>query len=311
MADIEKRKGHVPVSIIIYDRKKNTVIKEVSLLAYDKQTSKVIAAGKEAERFSDSTQEDICVVCPLKNGFVADYMIAQKMFQSMLKKTSAFQSLLKPKIAVCVPGEVTEVERKAFQDCFYQSGAKEVSFYGDSAENIKQQLPASYPVIVEIVLKEEVICMEQEARGEQPASCQKQYSEKKGKWKELWEDQIPDDSYSNVLIKNEGSGVLISLTGRSEQVEIKFQTVIEVRMLDGLLLKDNRYPAAAKEKLGRESARKLVYRLENKGLSARLKEGEQQALDSKKYLIVSEKYDIEVNSLTEPELYVRRENQEL
>lgn len=154
------KKGYVPVPVVIYDRKKDVVLKETSLIAYDKASSKVMAAGTDAEPFIHCGDNRIIVVSPLKNGVIADYSLALPMFQYLLQKASliklksSIKPFIKPRIAICVPMELTEVERKAFQDVFYQAGAKEVLLSEGTYEKLNQSIPESYPVVVEILQEE-------------------------------------------------------------------------------------------------------------------------------------------------------------
>lgn len=115
-----------PADIVIYIRGKGMVVKEKSLVAYNVTSQKILALGTEAECLTGRAAENIRVVSPLRQGMIADYSVAVKLFTYLLQKAIGKKTLLKPAIAVCVPEVMTEVEKKAFEDAMYQSGAKDV-----------------------------------------------------------------------------------------------------------------------------------------------------------------------------------------
>lgn len=287
------RKGYEPVTIMIYDRKEDIVIKEPSLLAYDKGSSRILAVGNEAKRMMENSGDTVCVTCPLRYGMIADYNIAQKMFQQLLQRTAAFSVLKKPKIALCLPADITEVERKAYLDAFYQSGAKEVVITEESFAHMKQTLPSSYRIIAGIVPNSN----EQRTRTES--------------WTEVQKNVIPAGNYQIVSINSRGTDVLLTLISGGIRVEIGFQAVSVLRMLDRQFLFTKLYSESEVDRFKREHFKNVIYQLEEGalwGFAQENMENGSEALSRLHYLIVSENYNLEVLSYNEPEITVSKEN---
>lgn len=116
-----------PADIIIYIQGKGTVLKEKSVVAYQKSENKIVAFGTEAYGMAGKNREDIVVMSPLRQGVVADYCIAEKLFSYLLIKAIGKKPILnKPAVAVCAPKGITEVEHKALEDMLLFAGAKEL-----------------------------------------------------------------------------------------------------------------------------------------------------------------------------------------
>ena len=115
-------------SILVYVRGKGVVLKEPSVVAFDRDTNKIKAIGEEARLMLGRTPGNIVAVRPLKQGVISDYTITEKMLKYFIQKAVG-RSLFgrKPRISVCVPSGVTEVEKKAVEDATYQAGARDVS----------------------------------------------------------------------------------------------------------------------------------------------------------------------------------------
>ena len=113
-------------SILVYIRGRGVVLKEPSVVAFDRDTNKIKAIGEDARLMLGRTPGNIVAVRPLRAGVISDYTVTEKMMKYFIQKAIGRRSLRKPKIAVCVPSGVTEVEKKAVEDATYQSGAREV-----------------------------------------------------------------------------------------------------------------------------------------------------------------------------------------
>jgi len=113
-------------SILVYIRGRGVVLKEPSVVAFDRDTNKIKAIGEEARLMLGRTPGNIVAVRPLRQGVISDYTVTEKMMKYFIQKAMGRRSLRKPKIAVCVPSGVTEVEKKAVEDATYQAGAREV-----------------------------------------------------------------------------------------------------------------------------------------------------------------------------------------
>lgn len=96
-------------------------------MAFDRDTNKIKAIGEEARLMLGRTPGNIVAVRPLRQGVISDYTVTEKMLKHFIQKAVGKKSFRKPRIAVCVPSGVTEVEKKAVEDATYQAGAREVA----------------------------------------------------------------------------------------------------------------------------------------------------------------------------------------
>ena len=113
-------------SILVFVRGKGVVLKEPSVVAFDRDTNKIKAIGEEARLMLGRTPGNIVAVHPMKNGIISDYMVTEQMLRYFIQKAVGRLSFRKPRVSICVPTSVTEVERKAVEDATYQAGAREV-----------------------------------------------------------------------------------------------------------------------------------------------------------------------------------------
>ncbi len=113
-------------SILVYVKGKGVVLKEPSVVAFDRETNKIKAIGEEARQMLGRTPGNIIAVRPLRQGVISDYTVTEKMMRYFIKKATGRRSLRKPLISVCVPSGVTEVEKKAVEDATFQAGARDV-----------------------------------------------------------------------------------------------------------------------------------------------------------------------------------------
>ena len=115
-------------SVLVYVKGKGVVLKEPSVVAFDRNTNKIKAIGEEARLMLGRTPGNIVAVRPLRQGVISDYTVTEKMLSYFISRTVG-KSLFgrKPRISVCVPSGATEVEKKAVEDATYHAGAREVS----------------------------------------------------------------------------------------------------------------------------------------------------------------------------------------
>ena len=114
-------------SILVYIKGKGVVLKEPSVVAFDRDTNKIKAIGEEARLMLGRTPGNIVAVRPLRQGVISDYQVTEKMIKYFIQKALGKKTFRKPRISVCVPSGVTEVEKKAVEDATYQAGAREVA----------------------------------------------------------------------------------------------------------------------------------------------------------------------------------------
>ncbi|MDD6207382.1 MAG: rod shape-determining protein MreB [Clostridiales bacterium] len=113
-------------NVLVYVKGKGVVLKEPSVVAFDRDTNKIKAIGEEARLMLGRTPGNIVAVRPLRQGVISDYTVTEKMLKYFIQKAGGKQRIRKPRIAVCVPSGVTEVEKKAVEDATYQAGARQV-----------------------------------------------------------------------------------------------------------------------------------------------------------------------------------------
>jgi len=101
------------------------VLREPSVVALERDTQRLIAVGEEARRMLGRTPEYIATVRPLREGVIADYEITQRMLRHLLKKVGGFHLFFRPRLMVCVPSGITNVEERAVKQAALQAGAKE------------------------------------------------------------------------------------------------------------------------------------------------------------------------------------------
>ncbi len=114
-------------SILVYIRGKGVVLKEPSVVAFNRETQKIVEIGEEARLMIGRTPGHIVAARPLRQGVISDYSITEKMLSYFIKKAVGHRLFKKPRVCVCVPSGVTEVEKKAVEDAAYAAGASEVS----------------------------------------------------------------------------------------------------------------------------------------------------------------------------------------
>ncbi len=114
-------------SVLVYITGKGVVLKEPSVVAFDRDTKKIKAIGEEARLMIGRTPGNIVAIRPLRQGVISDYTVTEKMLKHFIQKAIGKRTFRKPRISVCVPSRVTEVEKKAVEDAAYQAGAREVA----------------------------------------------------------------------------------------------------------------------------------------------------------------------------------------
>ena len=112
-------------TIIINVKGKGIVLKEPSVVAIDKDSGKVLATGFEAQRMLGRTPDNIVAVRPLRDGVISNYEITEQMLKFFIKKVCN-HFIFKPRIMICVPSLITEVEERAIYDVAKQAGARKV-----------------------------------------------------------------------------------------------------------------------------------------------------------------------------------------
>ena len=113
-------------NVLIYVEGKGIVLQEPSVVAINRDTNEILAVGNEAKRMIGRTPGNISAIRPLKEGVISDYDVTERMLQYFIKKTCGGSKFIKPRIIVCVPSGVTEVEKRAVKEAALQAGGRSV-----------------------------------------------------------------------------------------------------------------------------------------------------------------------------------------
>ena len=113
-------------SVLVYVKGKGVVLKEPSVVAFDRDTNVIRAIGEEARLMLGRTPGNIVAVRPLRQGVISDYTVTEKMIQYFVRKAIGKRTFKKPRISICVPSGVTEVEKRAVEEAAFAAGAREV-----------------------------------------------------------------------------------------------------------------------------------------------------------------------------------------
>lgn len=112
---------------LVYVKGKGITLREPSVVAVEAQTRKVVAVGSEAKMMLGKTPGSIVAMRPLRNGVIAEFDITAAMLRHYFKKVSGNTIFSRPKVIVCIPYGVTEVEKRAVEDVTLEAGAQSVA----------------------------------------------------------------------------------------------------------------------------------------------------------------------------------------
>ncbi len=112
-------------SILIYVKNKGIVLNEPSVVAMNQLTHEIIAIGAAAKKMLGRTPNGIVAVRPLREGVIADYEVTEQMLRYFLEQACGRNRILKPRVMVCIPSGVTDVEERAVKQAALASGARE------------------------------------------------------------------------------------------------------------------------------------------------------------------------------------------
>lgn len=130
---------------LVYVRGKGIVLREPSVVAIrNDNTRQVLAAGEEAKEMIGRTPGNIVAIRPLKDGVIADFDVTKQMLERFIKKVANSGFFVRPRIVVCFPSGVTEVERRAIEEATYSSGARSVTLM---EEPMAAAIGAGLPVV--------------------------------------------------------------------------------------------------------------------------------------------------------------------
>jgi rod shape-determining protein MreB len=112
-------------TVLIYVKNKGIVLNEPSVVAIDKNTHEIKAVGAKAQLMLGRTPGNIVAIRPLREGVISDYEMTKRMIKEFLKSVCGYM-FIKPRVIICVPSGITEVEERAVVDAAMQAGARKV-----------------------------------------------------------------------------------------------------------------------------------------------------------------------------------------
>ena len=131
---------------LIYLPGKGIIINEPSVVAVEKGTNKVMAVGVDAKRMLFKTPGSIHAIRPMRGGVIADLESTEKMIRYFIAKALPRFRFVKPRMVMGIPSSITEVERRAVEECAYKAGAREVVLLAESlAAAIGAEIPINEP----------------------------------------------------------------------------------------------------------------------------------------------------------------------
>jgi rod shape-determining protein MreB len=110
-------------TVLVYVKGRGIVLKEPSVVAIDKNTDRILKVGKEAQEMLGRTPGNIIAIRPLRDGVISQYEITLRMIQHFIRQACGI-TIFKPRVIICVPSGITEVEERAVVDAATQAGAK-------------------------------------------------------------------------------------------------------------------------------------------------------------------------------------------
>ncbi len=135
---------------LVYVRGKGIVLTEPSVVAVrkdDRGSNRVVAVGKDAKMMLGKTPGNITAIRPMKDGVIADFEVAEAMLRHFIQKVHNRRNLIRPRVIICIPSGVTQVEKRAVRESAESAGAHEVYLIEEPmAAAIGAGLPITEPV---------------------------------------------------------------------------------------------------------------------------------------------------------------------
>jgi len=131
---------------LVYIKGKGIVLNQPSVVALERATNKVYAVGADAKAMLGKTPDRIVAIRPMKDGVIADFEVTEYMLREFIKMAQKKKHFIAPRIVVCVPSGITEVEKRAVRDSAKHAGAREVFLVAEPmAAAIGVGLPVDQP----------------------------------------------------------------------------------------------------------------------------------------------------------------------
>jgi rod shape-determining protein MreB len=132
---------------LVFVKGRGIVLREPSVVAIRRDNHEVLEVGEAAKAMIGRTPGHIVAVRPLRDGVIADFDVTQKMLKAFIRRALPGSSFLRPRVVVCVPAGVTEVEKRAVKDAALSAGAREAyTIEEPMAAAIGAGLPVTEPI---------------------------------------------------------------------------------------------------------------------------------------------------------------------
>ena len=128
---------------LVYKKNGGIVINEPSVVAVSTDNKKIIAIGTPAKLMLGKNPDEVRVIKPLKDGVIADFQVTELMLRNLILRAQKKRLLVRPRVIVCVPSGITEVEKRAVRDSALHAGSREVHLI---AEPIAAAIGADLPI---------------------------------------------------------------------------------------------------------------------------------------------------------------------
>ena len=133
-------------TVLVYVKGEGIVINEPSLVALNRDGTKILAVGRQAAEMVGRTPDTITIVRPMREGVIADFVVTEGMLHYFIGKVQGRQRIFRPEVMICVPSGVTSVERRAVTEAAISAGAKQAWLIDEPlAAAIGADLPISQP----------------------------------------------------------------------------------------------------------------------------------------------------------------------
>lgn len=132
---------------LVMVRSQGIVLNEPSVVAVENSDGRVLAVGRAAKSYIGRTPQNISAIRPLRDGVIADFDMASELIAYFLREVIGGRSLVKPDVVICVPAQITDVERRSVAEAALQAGAREVRLLEEPlAAALGAGLPVGEPV---------------------------------------------------------------------------------------------------------------------------------------------------------------------
>lgn len=113
-------------NILVYKKNEGVVINEPSMMVLDQNNTKVLAIGDKAKEMIGKTPSSIHVVRPIENGVITDFNLTEAMLKHFFNQVNPKTTIIQPKIVICVPSGITDIESRAIEDAALHAGSRDI-----------------------------------------------------------------------------------------------------------------------------------------------------------------------------------------